>query len=266
MRRVSVLLITVFVVLSFAGCGSKTPVESNSVASNKEETVSEEASSDSNDGGINLDKLNDAVDNINNLDLTGNGSSDNTSTTEATSDSSSASTSGNVTKYSYTDVVKSGNDITITPNGGMNGSTVLYSDKNLNGLLDYIDSKVLEKGRTINRQLFYDILATMIVDSELNPNFYKNEDFIMMALAIANNFHDTDVVIKQCHLDANNASEYRYELTAYGKDDIWVVDYGKKTIFFNDGKTEYHSDMFKNEYLAVWLMSIEEYYGVSSVS
>ena len=30
----------------------------------------------------------------------------------------------------------------------------------------------------------------------------------------------------------------------------------------NDGKTEYVSDLFKDEYLAVWLMAIEEYYGI----
>ena len=264
MRRVSIILITILLISTFTGCGSKKPIENNSLADNTTEAITEDASSN---GDINMDKLNEAADNIKNLDLTGNGSNnDALSTTEATSDNNSSATTGDVTKYSFTDVTRSGNDITIVPNGGMNGSTILYSDKNLNGLLDYIDSKVLEKGRTINRQLFYDILAIALVDSELSPNFYKNEDYIMMALAVANNFHDTDVVIKNCHLDANNASEYRYELTAYGKDDIWVADYGKKTFYFNDGKTAYNSTMFKNEYLAVWLMSIEEYYGVSSVS
>ena len=49
-------------------------------------------------------------------------------------------------------------------------------------------------------------------------------------------------------------------MKAYGKDDEWVVDYGKQTVFFNGGKTEYHSDMFKAEYLAVWMVAIDEYY------
>jgi hypothetical protein len=30
----------------------------------------------------------------------------------------------------------------------------------------------------------------------------------------------------------------------------------------NDGATEYVSEMFKDEYLAVWLMAIEDYYGI----
>jgi hypothetical protein len=30
----------------------------------------------------------------------------------------------------------------------------------------------------------------------------------------------------------------------------------------NDGKTEYVSGMFKDEYLAVWMVAIEDYYGL----
>ncbi len=84
-----------------------------------------------------------------------------------------------------------------------------------------------------------------------------------MALAMGNGFHDTDVKIKDCYLDANNAAEYHYNVTAFGKDDTWIVNYGKRTIYFNNGSTEYSSDMFKDEYLAVWIVAIEEYYEVN---
>ncbi len=262
MKKYTLLILALTFVFIIAGCGSKNSNNSNSLASNTEESNNEESSSN---GDINLDKLNDAVDSINNLDL-GPGKSDSNSTTEAASDNNSTDTAGNVTKYSYTDVVKSGNDLTVTPNDGMNSSTILYSDKDLNGFLDYIDSKVLEEGRTINRSFFYEILAITLVDSELSPNFYKNEKDIMMALAVANNFHNMDVKIKDCYLDANNASEYHYNVVAEGKDDTWIVDYGKKSFYMNNGKTEYHSTMFEDQYLAVWLTAIEDYYGISSKS
>ena len=29
---------------------------------------------------------------------------------------------------------------------------------------------------------------------------------------------------------------------------------------YDHGATEYHSDMFKDDYLAVWLVAIEDYY------
>jgi hypothetical protein len=51
-------------------------------------------------------------------------------------------------------------------------------------------------------------------------------------------------------------------VTAYDKDDTWVVNYRDRTMYMNDGKTEYVSQMFKNEYLAVWMVAIEDYYGL----
>ena len=59
-----------------------------------------------------------------------------------------------------------------------------------------------------------------------------------------------------------NASDYVYKLTAFGKDDTWTVNYSKRTVLMNNGSTEYSSDMFKDEYLAVWMVAIEEYYGI----
>ena len=85
---------------------------------------------------------------------------------------------------------------------------------------------------------------------------------MIMALAFANNFHDTPVKVNECHLDLSNAVDYHYHVTAYDKDDIWIVNFDKRTVFFNDGKTEYSSTMFKDEYLAVWFTAIEDYYGL----
>lgn len=70
------------------------------------------------------------------------------------------------------------------------------------------------------------------------------------------------VKINDCYLNANNAAEYYYHVTAYGQDDTWLVNYRDRTVFFNDGKTEYKSDMFKDEYLAIWMGAINEYYGI----
>ncbi len=211
---------------------------------------------------IDIDELNKAVEDMKNLDLTGEIEKAQEEVQEEVEDITS-DPGGEFTKYSYADVVTNGTDITITPNGGLNASTKLFdgNDKDLDGFLDYIDSKVLEEGRTINRDLFYDVLATMLVDSKLNAGKENIESNMFMALAFANNFHAIKVEIDDCELDANNASEYRYHVNAEGRDDIWLVDFGKKTVFFANGATEYHSDMFKDEYLAVWFTAIEDYYG-----
>lgn len=226
---------------------------------------------------IDLDSLNKSVENIKNLDLgtgAGSGSSADSDSKAASDDADtaeeaaaeqepSAEPEGDKTVYSYVDVYRNGNDLTLIPNGGMNASTVLYGGKDLKGFLDYIDSKVLEKGRTINRDFFYELLATMLVDKDLNSDFNKVEKHMLMALAVANNFYNIDVKMNDCYLNANNASEYHYHVTAYGKDDTWIANYVDQTFYFNNGNTVYSSDMFKDEYLAVWLMAIDDYYGIN---
>ncbi|MCR5502784.1 MAG: zinc-ribbon domain-containing protein [Lachnospiraceae bacterium] len=228
------------------------------------------------DADIDLDSLNDAIDDLNDLDFDDFddpevfNDSDDFDDPEDFDDSDTDSDfrdigeepAGDKTVYSYTDVYRNGNDITVIPNGGLDADTELFSGKDLDGFLDYVDSTVLEKGRTINRDFFYDLLAIVLVDENLGSDSSYIEKNLMMALAVANNFHDMDVTIKQCGLDANNAAEYRLEVTANGKDDIWLINFQQRTIYFNNGKTEYSSDLFRDDYLAVWLTAIEEYYGI----
>lgn len=230
---------------------------------------------------IDIEALNKSVDSIKNLEFDTNVSTDSKSDGTGTdtdaeaapesdytgndtgSDTTQAAEpSGKKTVYSFTDAYVDGNDITIIPNGGMNSKTVLYGGKDLEGFLDYVDSDVLEKGRKINRDFFYDMLAIMMVDKDLSSDEQSIENNLIMSLAMANNFHDMDVKINDCYLDANNAAEYRYHVTAYDKDDTWVINYRDRTMYMNDGKTEYVSEMFKNEYLAVWMVAIEDYYGL----
>ncbi|MCR5507320.1 MAG: hypothetical protein K6F34_01400 [Lachnospiraceae bacterium] len=231
---------------------------------------------------IDLDGLKEAAEKIGDLDLGGNSGidhggqdglgddfgdddlDDNDSDEDDSEDAGDkdGQGAGDLIKYSYADVYKNGNDLRVVPNGGLNGSTVLMKGKDLEGLLDYVESKVLEPGRTINRDFFYGQLAVMLVDEDMMSDTGYVEKSIMMALAVANNFHDTPVTIRECSLDAGHASDYHYEVTAYGKDDTWIIDYEARTVYFNNGKTEYSSDMFKDDYLAVWFVAIEDYYGI----
>ena len=229
-----------------------------------QEDYYEDLYEDYDDSDFDLDKLNEAVDSMNDLDF----DTDINLEDEAGFDEPAgpAQGDGDFTKYSYADVTTAGTDITVVPNGGLNSSTKLFkgNSKDLDGFLDYVDDVVLEEGRTINRDFFYGMLACMLVDNNLISDQDSIERNMIMALAMANNFHDMKVVINSCDLDANNADIYRYHVTAYDdKDDIWVVNYNESTVFFADGNTEYHSSMFENEYLAVWMVAIEEYYGLN---
>lgn len=269
-----------FALSACGGGGNNTAGSSEQSAAGTEVSDESAANTDANTDkntdsstDINLDKLNDAADSIKNLDIDtdikigGNAEAEDKTDSADKNDKDTAENSakepeGEKTVYSYADVYRSGDDLTVVPNGGMNASAVLYGGKDLKGLLDYIDSDVLEESRVINRDFFYDILATMLVDKKLSSDPELLEKHMIMALALANNFYNMNVDIKDCYLDANNALNYHYNLTAYGKDDIWIVNYGDRTVFMNNGKTEYHSDMFKDEYLAVWLMAVDDYYGI----
>ena len=193
---------------------------------------------------------------------TGNDTGNDSGNDTANDKAQAAEPTGKKTVYSFTDVYVDGNDITIIPNGGMNSKTVLYGGKDLEGFLDYVDSDVLEKGRKINRDFFYDMLAVMMVDKDLSSDEQSIVNNLIMSLAMANNFHDMDVKINDCYLNGSNGAEYKYHVTAYDKDDTWVINYRDRTMYMNDGKTEYVSQMFKNEYLAVWMVAIEDYYGL----
>lgn len=165
--------------------------------------------------------------------------------------------------YEFVDVKYGTNSTTVIPNGKLNGSTALFFGKDVKGLCDYVDNEVLEKGRTINRDMLYDLLSVFFVD----PEFYSDEEFddmemnLVYALATANNFHDMKVKINSAEFDNSKQSEYKFHVTAEGKEDIWIIDLKKHTVFFNDGATEYTSDMYDQNNLAVWMTAVEQYFG-----
>ena len=263
--------------MSLTGCKNDAPETSITDGFDSASSISDTSGGTNTDSNsdlktdVDLDSLNESIEAINNLNIdtnvsTGFKNSDAKDTDTAPADDASESTkaepSGTKTVYSFTDVYADGNDLTIIPNGGLNPQTVLHGGKDLKGFLDYVDSVVLEEGRTINRDFFYDMLAVMMVDKDLSSDEDSIEKNLIMSLAMANNFHDMDVKINDCYLNAANAAEYKYHVTAYGKDDTWVVNYRDRTMYMNDGKTEYVSEMFKDEYLAVWMVAIEDYYGL----
>ncbi len=215
---------------------------------------------------IDLDALSKSVDSIKDLNLTADLNSDKDSNDMDASEEESETANepkGEKTVYTYVDVYRDGDDLVVIPNGGMNPSTELFAGKDLNEFLDYVDSTVLEPGRKINRDLFYDLMATMLVDKQYSSDPTYIEKYMIMALAVSNNFYNTPIKINECDLDANNATDYWYKLTAYEKEDTWVINYANRTLYMNNGKTEYVSDMFKDEYMAVWLMAVDEYFGLS---
>lgn len=167
-------------------------------------------------------------------------------------------------EYAFVHVKFDGTNTIVIPNGTVNDDTVLYNDKTLGGLCDYIDSEVLEDGRTINRDFLYGLVAVEIVDPKLFASYEPFSMAMIYSLTIANEFYGTDVSLTDMILDSTENTKQSFEVVAEGKEDTWILDGHEKKFYLNNGSTEYTSTMFDAETMAVWSIVLDEYFGVSS--
>ena len=169
--------------------------------------------------------------------------------------------------YQYAFVNVKGSDdgkIYVYPNGTVNDETVLYNGKTLGGLCDYVDEKVLEKGRTINREFLYDLVALQVIDPELISDYTSFNYAMSYCLTIANEFYSIDVDVKDLILDNKEETKQVFDVVAAGKEDTWIFDGHEKKFYLNNGNTEYTSSMFDAQTMAVWSIALDEYFGESS--
>ena len=168
-------------------------------------------------------------------------------------------------QYSFVNLKSTDQDhVLVIPNGTVGDDTVLYNDKTLGGLCDYIDEKVLEEGRTINRPFLYDLVSVQIVDPTMVPDYDSFSQPMIYCLTIANEFHSMDVRVKDLILDYNDIVRQTFDVIAEGKEDSWILDGHENRFYLNNGDTEYSSTMFDPETMAVWSVVLDNYFGVDS--
>ena len=170
-------------------------------------------------------------------------------------------------EYEYADAYYYEDSMFLEGRDVLKDSTVICSGKTLGEFCDYIDSNVLEKGRTINRKLLYDMLEVHLVDSELvGDNTEYFEQAMMYCLTFANEFGSSglDIEVNDCFYYLDEPSTYYYDVEMEDKDDTWVVDYSNKTVFMGNGEKEYKSvgdySMFSDNTLSLWLVVIDEFF------
>ena len=164
--------------------------------------------------------------------------------------------------YAFVNVKYEGNNLVVIPNGTVNDDTVLYNGKTLGGLCDYIDSKVLEDGRTINRKFLYGLTSVQIVDPQLMTAYEQFQRAMIYCLTIANEFYSVDVTLNDLILDSTNNTRQVFDVVAEGKEDSWILDGHENKFYLNGGNTEYESTMFDAETMAVWSIVLDEYFEV----
>ena len=162
--------------------------------------------------------------------------------------------------YEYVNVKIDGTNLIVIPNGTVNDDTVIYNEKTLGALCDYIDSNVLDSGRTINRKFLYGLVSTQVIDPKLMSSYDQFNSAMTYCLTIANEFYNIDVSLNDLILDTANNTKQVFEVTAEGKDDTWILDGHEKKLYLNGGNTEYTSSMFDTQTMAVWSFVLDDFF------
>lgn len=265
-KRLAILICAALLIYS-AGCGADKKADA---APSAEETVSEEAAAetpaaDAAETPATEEAVAEALETEGSAAETPAASSgaEETPYEEVIAEESEAMAGSGDYDYQYAFVnVKGGDDglIYVYPNGTVNDDTVLYNDKTLGGLCDYVDEKVLEEGRTINREFLCDLVALQVIDPELITDYTRFNNTMIYCLTIANEFHSIDVDVKDLILDNKDQAKQTFEVVAEGKEDSWILDGHEKKFYLNNGNTEYTSSMFDPQTMAVWSIALDEYF------
>lgn len=281
-RKIIAFLLCGTLLLSAAGCGASGKQANADLSKPVEETAEEVDAAVMDEAGDKLQEVEDSLSDTSLPDVSAeveeslpeaaeeiieeseseaSASDDAESEANASDDAASGSEDYDAS-YAFANAKFDGDKIIVVPNGEVNDSTFIYEDKTLGGLCDYIDSTVLEEGRTINRDFLYDLISVEVIDPQLYQDYDSFSRTLYMSLSIANEFSTIDVDLKDMILDTTDQAKQVFEVNAEGKDTTWILDGHEYKFYLNDGSTEYTSSMFDPETLAVWSVVLDQYFEV----
>ena len=271
-RKIIAFLLCGTLLLSAAGCGASGKQANADLSKPVEKTAEEVDAAVMDEAGDKLQEVEDSLSDASLPDVSAEVEESlpeaaeeiiEESESEASASDDAASGSEDYdASYAFANAKFDGDKIIVVPNGEVNDSTFIYEDKTLGGLCDYIDSTVLEEGRTINRDFLYDLISVEVIDPQLYQDYDSFSRTLYMSLSIANEFSTIDVDLKDMILDTTNQAKQTFEVTAEGKDTSWILDGHEYKFYLNDGNTEYTSSMFDPETLAVWSVVLDQYFEV----
>ena len=271
-RKIITFLLCGTLVLSAAGCGASGKQANADLSKPVEETAEEVDAAVMDEVGDELQEVEDSLSDASLPDVSAEVEESlpeaaeeiiEESESEASASDDAASDSEDYdASYAFANAKFDGDKIIVVPNGEVNDSTFIYEDKTLGGLCDYIDSTVLEEGRTISRDFLYDLISVEVIDPQLYQDYDSFSRTLCMSLSIANEFSTIDVDLKDMILDTTDQAKQVFEVNAEGKDTSWILDGHEYKFYLNDGSTEYTSSMFDPKTLAVWSVVLDQYFEV----
>lgn len=270
MKKTAALFICATLVFSAFGCTAKDSGSSSAQSPSAEETSAEapaveetaaETPAAEEAGSANKDAL-EASTEIETGEIESAASALAAAPSGTVSDTGSAGEENYDAVYEYVNVKIDGTNLIVIPNGTVNDDTVIYNEKTLGALCDYIDSNVLDGTRTINRKFLHGLVSTQVIDPKMMSSYEQFNRTMIYCLTIANEFYSIDVTLNDLILDTTNNTKQVFEVTAEGKDDSWILDGHEKKFYLNGGSTEYTSSMFDPQTLAVWSFVLDDFFEV----
>ena len=169
-------------------------------------------------------------------------------------------------EYEFATAYMGTDEFIFVPNGKLNGDTLIRGKK-LSEFCDYVDTKVPSTVGKLDRELFYKVLAVDLVDSSLgaDDDVYLAQS-LMYAMTFAINFSDMQVDMNYVRIVNDASTRYYYSVTAFGVDDIWMIDYTNKLCYMKKGTTEYqdHGDfaLFSDGSYGLYILLSMSYFGL----
>lgn len=266
-RKIIAFLLCGTLLLSAAGCGASVKQANADLSKPVEETAEEVDAAVMDEAGDKLQEVEDSLPDVSaeveeSLPEAAEEIIEESESEASASDDAASGSEDYDASYAFANAKFDGDKIIVVPNGEVNDSTFIYEDKTLGGLCDYIDSTVLEEGRTINRDFLYDLISVEVIDPQLYQDYDSFSRTLYMSLSIANEFSTIDVDLKDMILDTTDQAKQVFEVNAEGKDTTWILDGHEYKFYLNDGNTEYTSSMFDSETLDVWSFVLDQYFEV----
>lgn len=120
----------------------------------------------------------------------------------------------------------------------------------------------LDEGQPFDKELLRQMAAVLIGGDNEADQIGKSavEADLLISAAIANEFAEDGIVVNSVSIDTSDTTVVTLDVTytAYEKEDTWILSLTPLSLKINGGNTEYESDMFSDNMIAIYSYLLSE--------
>lgn len=120
----------------------------------------------------------------------------------------------------------------------------------------------LDEGQPFDKELLRQMAAVLIGGDNEADQIGKSavEADLLISAAIANEFAEDGIVVNSVSIDTSDTTVVTLDVTytTYEKEDTWILSLTPLSLKINGGNTEYESDMFSDNMIAIYSYLLSE--------